>query len=127
MAALLVLPDLKRCSMLSHLSKRSDKSGKRCQVTKAIESLQTNAAAWHHWTRVSIGEYSEFEYTVSFYSEKVWCSNVPMPIPTWRSPYCAIATQAVPGAGTSHLAEEKAQRTLHVSADSCLNPAESLQ
>ena len=79
MAALLVLPDLKRCSMLSHLGKRSGKSGKRCQVTKAIESLQTNAATWHHWTRVSIGEYSEFEYTVSSYSEKVWCSNVPMP------------------------------------------------
>ena len=80
MAALLVLPDLKRCSMLSHLGKRSEKSGKRCQVTKAIESLQTNAATWHHWTRVSIGEYSEFEYTVSSYSEKVWCSNVPMPL-----------------------------------------------
>ena len=51
-------------------------------------------------------------------------SGVPtFPCPSWRSPYCAIATQAVPGAGTSHLAEEKAQRTLHVSADSCLNSA----
>ena len=60
----------------SHLGKRFQKLGKRCQVTKAIESLQTNAATWHHWISMSIGEYSES----CEYSWKVWCSSVSMSI-----------------------------------------------